>query len=194
MYYGPYIYPYQYPYDANAFMYYYGRQLPYWPYPNEIEAGNRFDSFRSYNGNDRNSREDYGPKPFTININQATKQNNTFRTALWTGTQLQITLMSLKRGEDIGLEMHPDVDQFLRVEQGQGLVQMGKSRDQLTFRRRVYDDSAIVIPAGTWHNLINTGNGPLKLYSIYAPPNHPFGTVHETKSEAEAAEEGHHSS
>jgi mannose-6-phosphate isomerase-like protein (cupin superfamily) len=133
---------------------------------------------------------DYGPNPFVININEATKQNNTFRTALWTGTQFQVTLMSLNVGEDIGLEMHPNVDQFLRIEQGQGIVQMGKTKDNLNFQRYVYDDSAIVIPAGTWHNLTNTGNTPLKLYSLYAPPNHPFGTVHVTKADAMAPEEG----
>lgn len=96
--------------------------------------------------------------------------------------------MSLGVGEDIGLEIHPNVDQFLRIEQGRGIVKMGKSKDNLNFQRHVYDDSAIVIPAGTWHNLINTGNTPLKLYSIYAPPNHPFVTVHVTKADAETAE------
>lgn len=150
--------------------------------------------YNQYNDN-RNSYygqlvlKDYGPNPFVININEAAKQNNTFRTALWTGTHLQVTLMSLNVGEDIGLEMHPDVDQFLRIEQGQGIVQMGESKDNLDFKRNVSDDTAIVIPAGTWHNLINTGNIPLKLYSIYAPPNHPHGTVHVTKADAEAAEE-----
>ena len=76
---------------------------------------------------------DYGPNPFTININEAAKQNNTFRTALWSGTNLQVTLMSLRIGEDIGLEMHPNVDQFLRIEQGQGIVQMGKNKELLRF-------------------------------------------------------------
>ncbi|WP_227394652.1 cupin domain-containing protein [Jeotgalibacillus aurantiacus] len=130
---------------------------------------------------------DQGPNPFTINITQATLQNTAFRRTLWTGTHLQVTLMCLNPGEDIGLEMHPDVDQFLRIEQGQGMVMMGKSKDQLPFRRMVMDDSAILIPAGTWHNLVNTGTIPLKLYSIYAPPNHPPGTVHQTKADAEAA-------
>lgn len=77
---------------------------------------------------------DYGPNPFVNNINEATKQNNTYRTALWTGDFLQLTLMSLNPGEDIGLEMHPDVDQFLRIEQGQGVTQMGVSKDQLNFQ------------------------------------------------------------
>lgn len=151
----------------------------------------------NYSNNNANSYyrnielKDYGSKPFVVNINEATKQNNTYRTALWTGTHLQVTLMSLNVGEDIGLEMHPNVDQFLRIEQGQGIVQMGKSKNHLNFKRNVYDDSAILIPAGTWHNLTNTGNIPLKLYSIYAPPNHPFGTVHVTKADALATEEGY---
>ena len=134
---------------------------------------------------------DYGPEPFVINIDQATKQNNTFRTALWTGNYLQLTLMSINVGEDIGLENHPNLDQFIRIEQGQGLVKMGYSKDNLDFQRRVADDYAIIIPAGTWHNLINTGNRPLKLYSIYAPPQHPKGTVHRTKADAIAAEYNH---
>jgi mannose-6-phosphate isomerase-like protein (cupin superfamily) len=123
-----------------------------------------------------------------VNINQAAKQNSTYRTALWTGNHLQVTLMSINVGEDIGLEIHPDVDQFLRIEQGQGVVQMGKSKNNLNFVRKVSDDSAIVVPAGTWHNVTNTGNIPLKLYSIYAPPHHPHGTVHVTKADAMAAE------
>ena len=134
---------------------------------------------------------DHGPEPFVINIEEATRQNNTFRTALWTGSHLQLTLMSIGVNEDIGLEMHPDVDQFLRVEQGQGLIQMGARKGAMTFQRRVSDGDAIIIPARTWHNLTNTGNVPLKLYSIYAPPNHPRGTVHRTKADAQAAELNH---
>jgi mannose-6-phosphate isomerase-like protein (cupin superfamily) len=99
--------------------------------------------------------------------------------------------MSLKVGEDIGLEIHPDLDQFIRIEQGQGVVMMGDRRDRLDFQEKVFDDFAFVIPAGKWHNLINTGCVPLKLYSIYAPPQHPHGTVHKTKADALAAEENH---
>ena len=124
---------------------------------------------------------DYGPEPFVVNIEEATLQNNFFRLALWTGCYLQLTLMSVNVGEDIGLEMHPYVDQFIRIEQGQGLVKMGDHQCNLDFQRNVYDDYIILIPAGKWHNLINTGNVPLKLYSIYAPPEHPRGTVHVTK-------------
>ena len=134
---------------------------------------------------------DFGPMPFTINIEEATKRNQTFRTALWTGDHLQLTLMSIAPGEDIGLEIHPHVDQFIRLEEGQGIVQMGSRKDQVDFERHVQDNDIIIIPAGTWHNLTNTGAVPIKLYSIYAPPNHPRGTVHETKAIAEEMESTH---
>ncbi len=84
--------------------------------------------------------------------------------------------------------MHPDVDQFIGIEEGHGVVRMGDNEDLSDFEAYVDDDFIFIIPAGKWHNLINTGNEPLKLYSIYAPPNHPHGTVHETKEEAQAAE------
>ena len=129
--------------------------------------------------------KDHGGHPFVVNIHQAARQNNTFRDAIWTGHHLQVTLMSIDVGDDIGLEIHHDVDQFLRIEEGQGFVQMGKTKNHLNFEKYVGDDSAIMIPAGTWHNLTNIGNVPLKLYSIYGPPNHPFGTIHKTKADAE---------
>lgn len=131
---------------------------------------------------------DFGPNPFVVDITKATLNNNTFRTALWTGNHLQLTLMNIPVGEDIGLESHPNVDQFLRIEEGQGLVQMGDRKDNLYLRQPVFDDFSIFVPAGTWHNITNTGNKPLKLYSVYAPPNHPRGTVHQTKAIAEAEE------
>lgn len=128
---------------------------------------------------------DYGPHPYVVNIEEATNQNYNYRLALWTGTHLQLTLMSINAKEDIGLEMHPDVDQFLRIEEGEGLVMMGNSRNNLWFQERVSDGYVILVPAGTWHNLINIGCTPLKLYSIYAPPEHPHGTVQRTKEDAE---------
>lgn len=188
VYYTPYGSLYNNPYYGTI-SYNYGGNPNHWTYPYGTIHANPFDSYRVSNGHGRGMLKDFGANPFIININEATKQNNTYRTAIWTGDHLQVTLMSLNPGEDIGLEMHPDVDQFLRIEQGQGITQMGKSKDNLNFRRKVYDDSAIMIPAGTWHNLTNTGNIPLKLYSIYAPPNHPFGTVHPTKADAMAAEQ-----
>lgn len=134
---------------------------------------------------------DYGPEPLVFNIDKATMQNRNYRTALWTGYYFQLTLMSIKVGGDIGLEMHPDLDQFIRIEDGYGLVKMGSNKDKLNYQREVNSNFAIIIPAGTWHNLINMGNRPLKLYSIYAPPAHPYGTIHETKEIAES-EERHH--
>ena len=128
---------------------------------------------------------DYGCEPFVFNISHAAGKNGNFRTALWTGQHLQLTLMSIPVCGDIGLEVHPDVDQFLCVESGRGKVLMGRCRNSLQEMGTVDGNDAILIPAGTWHNLVNTGNCPLKLYSIYAPPQHPFGTVHRTKAEAE---------
>ncbi len=133
----------------------------------------------------RTNLRDYGPYPFVINIERATLQNDYYRIALWTGEYLQLTLMSINAGDEIGLEIHNELDQFIRIEDGQGIVMMGDREDQLDFKAKVYDDDAILIPAGKWHNLINTGHTPLKLYSIYAPPEHPRGTVHETKEDAE---------
>ena len=130
---------------------------------------------------------DYGPIPIVVNIEAVTEQNNTFRTALWTGNHLQLTLMSIRVNDDIGLEMHPDVDQFIRIEQGEGLAKFGNRRDNMNFQKRVGPSDAIVIPAGTWHNVVNVGTVPLKVYSIYAPPQHPWGTVHKTKADAMAA-------
>ncbi|GFZ87013.1 hypothetical protein GCM10010978_28610 [Compostibacillus humi] len=150
--------------------------------------GSHYGHHHSYRAETGPQFKDYGNQPFVIDIEDATTKNNTFRTALWTGEYLQVTLMSIGVGEDIGLELHPDVDQFLRIEQGEGLVQMGDRQDQLNFERRVEDDDAIMVPAGKWHNLTNIGSEPLKLYSIYAPPGHPFGTVHRTKQEAMEAE------
>ena len=131
---------------------------------------------------------DHGPYPYVVNIDKATKDNCNYRTALWTGQNLQVTLMSLEVGEDIGLEIHPETDQFLRIEEGCGRVMMGKTKDSLTYQGNVNSDYAIMVPAGTWHNIINIGDAPLKLYSIYAPPHHPFGTVHETKRAAQEEE------
>lgn len=131
---------------------------------------------------------DRGPQPFVLNIAEAAKQNCNFRTAIWTGSHLQATLMSIPVGGDIGFEAHPDTDQFLRIEEGCGIVKMGNSKDKVGLQQNVSSGCAIFVPAGTWHNLINTGNVPLKLYTIYAPPHHPHGTVHKTKADAMATE------
>lgn len=154
----------------------------------ELEHAKVLSDLQSFSSRKHREVRDHGPDPYVVNIETATTQNNTFRTAIWTGQHLQVTLMSIDVGGDIGLELHPDVDQFLRIEQGQGLVQMGKDKNHLTFKKKVSDNFAIMVPAGTWHNLTNTGNIPLKLYSIYAPPKHPHGTVHKTKADAMAEE------
>lgn len=180
------------PYYINPPMYTPYITNQYTPFTDKMEYNSRYDSLQPAEDHRIIHLKDYGPEPFVVNIDEVTKQNNAFRTTLWTGKHLQLTLMSIKVGEDIGLEIHPDVDQFLRIEEGQGLVKMGDRKDNLNFQRKVYDDFAIIIPAGKWHNIVNTGNKPLKLYSIYAPPQHPSGTVHETKAIAQAAEEDHH--
>jgi mannose-6-phosphate isomerase-like protein (cupin superfamily) len=121
-------------------------------------------------------------------IEKATLQNENFRTVLFTGQHTQLTVMRIAPGEDIGLEMHGDVDQFLRIEQGSARVEFGASRGAVDETHEAKGDWAIIIPAGTWHNVFNTGDQDLKLYSLYSPPNHPEGTVHRTKADAEAAE------
>ena len=129
--------------------------------------------------------KDYGNDPFIVNIDCLTKTNHFYRTALWTGDHLQVTLMSIPVGGDIGLEIHNNLDQFIRIESGTALALMGKSRSSLSYRQTIDSNYAVIIPAETWHNIVNTGNTPLKLYSIYAPPQHPFGTIHPTKADAE---------
>lgn len=128
---------------------------------------------------------DQGPNPYVVNIETATLQNEHFRDTLWTGKHLQLTVMRIAPGEDIGLEAHDETDQFLRIEQGNGRVLMGPDRDDLSMVHEVSDDDVILVPAGTWHNVQNTGTGDLKVYSLYAPPDHLAGTRHPTKSDAE---------
>ena len=117
------------------------------------------------------------------NIENATVANDTFRTVLFTGDHTQLTVMRIGPGEDIGLEAHDDRDQFLRIEQGSARVEFGKTADAVDETYDVEDDWAIIVPAGIWHNVINTGDGDLKLYSLYSPPEHPDGTVHRTKAD-----------
>jgi mannose-6-phosphate isomerase-like protein (cupin superfamily) len=133
---------------------------------------------------------DHGPKPFVTNIEKATLSNENYRSTLWTGQNLQVTVMAIQPGHDIGLEVHDDHDQFLRIEQGTATVLMGPGKDELT-EASASDDDAVFVPAGTWHNLVNAGNEVLKVYSIYAPAEHPHGTVHATKEEADADEHEH---
>lgn len=129
--------------------------------------------------------QDHGPGPYVTNIQDASLANPYFRRTLWTGKHLQLTEMCIGPGGEIGLEMHPDTDQFLRLEQGQGRVMAGSAANNLNYQRDVADNFAVFVPAGTWHNIVNTGSEPIKLYSIYAPPHHPAGTIHCTKADSD---------
>ena len=124
-------------------------------------------------------------------IEKATLANENFRTVLFTGGHTQLTVMRLQPGEEIGWEAHGHLDQFLRVEEGKGRLDLGTSEDAVDERHDLEDDWAVIVPAGTWHNVTNTGEGDLKLYSLYSPPEHPPDTVHRTKEEADAAEAEH---
>ena len=122
------------------------------------------------------------------NIERITKENETFRTVVFTGSHTQLTVMRLAPGEDIGLESHPHLDQFLRIEQGRARVEFGPREDSIEELHEVEDDWAFIVPAGVWHNVVNVGDTDVKLYSLYSPPEHPDGTVHPTKADADADE------
>ena len=121
-------------------------------------------------------------KGYVTNIEKNTVENNNFRKVVYTAPNSQLVLMSLKPGEDIGSEVH-QLDQFLRVEKGTGKTVLNGAEYPIE------DGSAIVVPAGTEHNIINTGETEMKLYTVYSPPNHRDGVTHRTKEEAVADEE-----
>lgn len=124
-------------------------------------------------------------------IEEATLDNDTFRTVLFTGEHVQLTVMRLGPTEEIGREVHPHLDQFIRVEAGRARVELSTTEGGAEETHDLHADWAAIIPAGTWHNVVNVGEGELKLYSLYTPPEHPPGTVHRTKAEADAAEHDH---
>jgi mannose-6-phosphate isomerase-like protein (cupin superfamily) len=105
---------------------------------------------------------DIGPDPQSFDLEQQTVENPNYRTVAWSGKYLQLTLMSIPEGDDIGLEMHPETDQFLRLDAGRGRVQMGSRKDNLDFDQEVSDGWCILVPAGTWHNVTNIGNEPMR--------------------------------
>jgi len=121
-------------------------------------------------------------KGYIANIEEVTKENNYFRKVLYTAKNSQLVVMSLKPGEEIGEEVH-ELDQFIRLEQGLGKAVLDGVEHEIK------DDYAVVVPAGTKHNVINTGTEDMKLYTIYSPPEHKDGTVHKTKEEALRHEE-----
>ena len=138
---------------------------------------------------DTKNNKDLGVNATLINIHHEAMCNNNFRTVIWTGENLQITVMSIPVGGEIGLEMHNNLDQFIRVESGCADVYMGDTRRNVKFAGKINANYAIVIPSGVWHNVVNTCSYPLKVYSVYAPPKHPLGTVHETKLASDIAED-----
>lgn len=126
-------------------------------------------------------------KEYVGAIEEQTLKNTYFRQVLFTAKHAQLVLMCLQPGEDIGDEVHPNVDQFFRIERGEARFVFDEKEERL-----VHDGGAVVVPAGTWHNVINISKtAQLKLYTIYSPPNHPDGTVHKTRAEAVAAEKSH---
>ena len=130
--------------------------------------------------------KDIGPQPQSFDIESATKANTNYRSVAWSGRYLQVTLMSIPVGGDIGLEAHPETDQFLRLDAGSGRVQMGATKDKLTLEKDVSDGWCVLVPAGTWHNITNIGTEPMQVYTIYAPAHHSPGKVHATAAAAEA--------
>lgn len=129
--------------------------------------------------------KDIGPEPIAFDIEDETNANADYRRVVWSGKYLQVTLMSIPVGGEIGLEIHEDTDQFLRVESGEGLAVMGDAKDELDYEQELKDDWVVLVPAGKWHNVTNTGEEELKLYSIYAPAHHKPGKVHETKEDSD---------
>ena len=136
---------------------------------------------------ENNQNYDLGNTPAVLNIHKETLTNKYYRKSIWTGDYLQVTVMSIPAGGEIGLEMHLDTDQFIRVEFGVGSVYMGKTKQDVKFVGDANSNYAILVPAGTWHNVINNQRTPLKVYSIYAPPHHPIGTIHKTKFDSDLA-------
>lgn len=132
--------------------------------------------------------QDKGKRPAVFNLEEVVIENTAYRQTIWTGNNMQVTVMSIPVGGEIGLEAHHNIEQFLRVDKGQGKVYMGQKSDELTFVEDIEDGYSVHVPAEMYHNIINTGTEPLQLYSIYAGPEHPLGTVHMTKAEADAAE------
>lgn len=133
--------------------------------------------------------EDIGPEPQSFDIERATNQNASYRAVVWSGRYLQVTLMSIAVGGEIGLEAHPETDQFLRLEAGSGRAQMGAAKDRLTFDEKVSAGWCVLVPAGTWHNITNIGPTPMQLYTIYAPAHHAPGKVQPTAAIASADKE-----
>ena len=135
-----------------------------------------------YNNHCSPNRPDCRDNICTIDLREKALQNHNYRETVWTGCFMQMTVMCIPACSDVGLEIHDNTDQIIRIEQGQCSVRMGCCPNELCFRQNLCAGDCICIPAGTWHNIINIGNNPLKLSSIYAPPHHPRGETQATKA------------
>lgn len=129
-------------------------------------------------------QKDYGKQPYVTNLEDLVIKNDSYRTVIWTGNHLQGIVMSIAENDEAGVEVHKNIDQFIRIEEGQGVCRMGPNKDEFDFERAIIKDDAIFIPGNMWHNIINTGGKPLKLYTIYSVPEYAEGTIHQTKEEA----------
>ena len=134
-------------------------------------------------------KHEEGAKPCLINIRGEVLRNQNYRKVIWTGEYLQVTVMSIPVGGEIGLEMHNDLEQLIKVESGFANVYMGDTMKKVKFVGKINADCAMVIPAGAWHNVVNACSCPLKVYSVYAPPKHSSCTVHKTKLDSDLEED-----
>lgn len=129
----------------------------------------------------RNNQIDLGPTPSIINIEKRTEENSNYKKALWTGNNIQLILMSIPIGENTGIETSPNTEQFIKIEEGRALVELGPDINNLSVQKEINSDYALIIPAGTYYKITNINNEPLKLYSIYSPTNYKKGTINITK-------------
>ena len=132
--------------------------------------------------------ENTSGRPCILNVRRGALSNDCYRREIWTGKHLQVTVMCIPAGGEIGLEVHEDLDQMLYVEYGVGSVYVGDEKRTVSYLGEADAATAIMIPAGTYHNVLNRRNAPLKLFSVYAPPKHPVGTTQRTKFDADLAE------
>ena len=137
------------------------------------------------NDRDYHTAKENNNNQYVMNADRMSMQNADFRNTIWTGCYSQMTLMCIPVCSDIGLEIHEDTDQIIRIEQGFGMVQMGACRDDMDYQRRVCRGDIIFVPSGMWHNVVNIGRIPMRVSTVYAPPHHPAGTVHKTKKDAQ---------
>ena len=137
---------------------------------------------------DGSENKDLGNSPHVFDLTAEAINNENFRTALWTGRNLQLTVMDLAPGEETGVEYHPGTDQILGIVRGNGEVLFGRKEGELSEQHPISIGSAVMIPSGVYHNLKNTSRSPLKIFSVYAPKKHPFGTVDKTREDSEKRE------